>query len=164
MALQVILVSTPPLQQEEEWVTLCSNKTSLTKIGGRCQVQFADSCFLLLNQPQCVINDCRGFYYINSLGCWIFDLYHQNVSMFCVHSQFIRNNFYKWHCISRGSACEAVSVMSESLQPYGMQPTRLLCPWDSPGKNTGVGYHFLLQGIFLTQGSNPGLPRWRQTL
>ena len=40
----------------------------------------------------------------------------------------------------------------------------LLCPWDSPGKNTGVGYHFLLQGIFLTQGSNPSLPHWRQTL
>ena len=33
----------------------------------------------------------------------------------------------------------------------------LLCPWDSPGKDTGVGCHFLLQGIFLTQGSNPGL-------
>ena len=32
--------------------------------------------------------------------------------------------------------------------------TRLLCPWDSPGKNTGAGCHFLLQGIFLTQGSN----------
>ena len=34
---------------------------------------------------------------------------------------------------------------------------RLLCPWDSPGKNTGVGYHALLQGIFPTQGSNPHL-------
>ena len=34
------------------------------------------------------------------------------------------------------------------------EPTRLLCPWDSPGKNTGVGCHFLLQGIFLMQGSN----------
>ena len=31
---------------------------------------------------------------------------------------------------------------------------RILCPWDSPGKNTGMGCHFLLQGIFLTQGSN----------
>ena len=39
----------------------------------------------------------------------------------------------------------------------GMLPTRLLCPWDSPGKNTGVGCHFLLQGIFQTQGSNPSL-------
>ena len=35
--------------------------------------------------------------------------------------------------------------------------------WDSPGKNTGVGCHFLLQGIFLTQGLNPGLPHCRQT-
>ena len=35
---------------------------------------------------------------------------------------------------------------------------RLLCPWNSPGKNTGVGCHFLLQGIFLIQGLNPGLP------
>ena len=34
-----------------------------------------------------------------------------------------------------------------------------LRPWDFPGKNTGVGCHFLLQGIFLTQGSTPGLPR-----
>ena len=38
------------------------------------------------------------------------------------------------------------------------------CPWDFPGKNTGVGCHFLLQGIFPTQGSNPGLPYCRQTL
>ena len=39
----------------------------------------------------------------------------------------------------------------------GLYPTRLLCPWDSPGKNTGVGCHFLLQGIFLTQGLNLNL-------
>ena len=43
-------------------------------------------------------------------------------------------------------------------------PTRLLCPWDSPGKSTGVGCHFLLQGVFPTQWSNPGLPRCRQML
>ena len=39
-----------------------------------------------------------------------------------------------------------------------------LRPWDSLGKNTGVGCHFLLQGIFPTQGSNPGLPHCGQTL
>ena len=39
---------------------------------------------------------------------------------------------------------------------------RLLCAWDSPGKNTGVGCHFLLQGIFPTQGSNPSFPHCRQ--
>ena len=36
------------------------------------------------------------------------------------------------------------SVMSDSVRPHRRQPTRLLCPWDSPGKNTGVGCHFLL--------------------
>ena len=35
--------------------------------------------------------------------------------------------------------------MSDSVRPYGLQPTRLLRLWDSPGKNTGVGCHFLLQ-------------------
>ena len=48
-------------------------------------------------------------------------------------------------------------VESESLQPHGLQPGRLLCPWDSSGKNTVVGCHFLLQGIFPTQGSNSSL-------
>ena len=47
--------------------------------------------------------------------------------------------------------------MSDSLQPHGLEPARLLCPWDFPSKNTGVGCHFLLQGIFPTQGSNPCL-------
>ena len=40
------------------------------------------------------------------------------------------------------------SVMSSSLQPHRLQSARLLCSWDSPGKNTGMGSHFLLQGIF----------------
>ena len=47
--------------------------------------------------------------------------------------------------------------MSDSLRPQGLQPSKLLCPWDSPGKNTGVGYHALLQGIVPTQGSNQHL-------
>ena len=42
-------------------------------------------------------------------------------------------------------------VAYDSLQPHGPQPTRLLCSWDSPGKNTGVGCHPLLQDIFPTQ-------------
>ena len=45
-----------------------------------------------------------------------------------------------------------------------MEPARLLCPWDSPGKNTRVSYHALLQGIFLTQGSKLGLLHCRQIL
>ena len=51
-----------------------------------------------------------------------------------------------------------------TLQPCGLSPIRLLHPWDSPGKSTGVGCHFPLQGIFLAQGWNPDLLHWRQTL
>ena len=47
-----------------------------------------------------------------------------------------------------------VSVMSDSLRPYGPSSTRPLCPWDSLGKNAGLGCHAFLQGIFLTQGLN----------
>ena len=46
------------------------------------------------------------------------------------------------------------SVMSNSLGPHGLYPAMLLCPWDFPGKKSGVGCYVLLQGIFLTQGSN----------
>ena len=49
------------------------------------------------------------------------------------------------------------SVVSNSAAPMECSPARLLCPWDSPGKNTGVRCHALLQGIFLIQGSNPHL-------
>ena len=54
--------------------------------------------------------------------------------------------------------------MSNSLRPHGLWPTRLLHPRDFPGKGTGVGGHFLLQGIFMTQRLNPGLLHCRQTL
>ena len=60
--------------------------------------------------------------------------------------------------------CVSHSVVSDSLCPHGLQPARLLCSWDSPGKNTGVGCHFLLQGIFPTQGLNSCLLHCRQIL
>ena len=56
------------------------------------------------------------------------------------------------HVISR-------SVVSVALWPRGRQPSRPLCLWNFPGKNAGVGCHFLFQGIFLTQGSNPRVLR-----
>ena len=58
--------------------------------------------------------------------------------------------------------CASRSVVFDSLRPHGLEPTRLLCPWDSPGQNTGVGGHSLLQGIFPTQGLNLGLLHCRQ--
>ena len=55
------------------------------------------------------------------------------------------------------------SVICKCLQPHGLYPARLLCPWDSPGKNTGVVCHFLLQRG--TQGSpNPEIETWLPTL
>ena len=63
--------------------------------------------------------------------------------------------------------CLSHSVMFNSLQPHELdklEPARLLYQWDSPGKNSGGVCHSLLQRIFLTHGSNPGLPHCRQML
>ena len=56
------------------------------------------------------------------------------------------------------------SAVSDCLAPHGLYPARLLCPWDFPGNITGVGCHFLLQGIFPTEGLNPGLLHCRWIL
>ena len=76
----------------------------------------------------------------------------------------IQTNTNQFLFLSKVLACKTVlahvytcSVTSDSLRLDRLQPAVLLCPWDSPGKNTGVGCHFLLQGIFPTQGSNPHL-------
>ena len=64
----------------------------------------------------------------------------------------------------RCSDSEVAQLCPALCDPVVLQPTRLLCPWDSPGRSTGVGCHCLLQGIFPTQKSNPGLSHCRQTL
>ena len=73
-----------------------------------------------------------------------------------------------WYNISipipRSISSVSQSVVSSSLWLHGLWPTRLFCPWNSPDKNTGVGDHSLYQGIFLTQGSNPGLLRCMKIL
>ena len=60
--------------------------------------------------------------------------------------------------ILRMHARSVASVVSDSVGPHGLWPTRLLCPWDSPGKNTGVGCHFLLQGNLPYPGIKPRSP------
>ena len=62
----------------------------------------------------------------------------------------------RFHMKSESESC---SVISNSLQPHG-----LYSPWNSSGQNTGVGSFSLLQGIFPTQGLNPGLLHCRQIL
>ena len=67
-----------------------------------------------------------------------------------------------------GNTLESESEVAQSCptlcDPMDCKPTTLLHPWDFPGKSTGMGCHCLLQRIFPTQGSNPGLPHCRQML
>ena len=61
--------------------------------------------------------------------------------------------------VNEGSGSVEVLAIQSCLtlcDPHGLQPTRLLCPWYSPGTYTGMGSHSFLQGIFLIQASNPG--------
>ena len=69
---------------------------------------------------------------------------------FCFSNKSIKKYFplLRWK-----SESVSHSVVSNSLQPHGLQPVRLFCLWDFPGKNTRVGCHAFLQGIFPTQGS-----------
>lgn len=69
----------------------------------------------------------------------------------------LKLNIEKTKIMASGDIQFSRSVVSDSLQPHGPQAARILCPWNLPGKNTGACCHFLLQGIFLTQGSNPSL-------
>ena len=88
-------------------------------------------------------------YYLMSL--LMFQRYTQHVH----HSVFSRSfppNHHYLCCV-----CTCVCAQLIQLCPHGSWSTRLLCPWNFPSKNTGVGCHALLQGIFLTQESNPCL-------
>ena len=82
-------------------------------------------------------------------GCWLIGHSSQWIFVLLTRDRLV--------CVSR-------SVVSDSLRPHGLQPARLLCPWDSSGKITGIGCHTLLQGIFPTQGSNPAFPHCRRIL
>ena len=62
-----------------------------------------------------------------------------------------------WFLILKLCCCHLVTKSCLTLLATPWVACRLLSPWNSPGKNTGISCHFLLQGIFLTQGSNPRL-------
>ena len=62
----------------------------------------------------------------------------------------IKTKINKWDLIklkTLAQQSESYSVVSDSLQPHGLQPASLFCPWDFPGKNTGVGSHFLAYSV-----------------
>ena len=62
------------------------------------------------------------------------------------------------------SCCLVAKSCPNLFQSHGLKLARCLCPWYFPGKNTGMGRHFLLQGIFLTQGWKPRLLHCRHIL
>ena len=72
--------------------------------------------------------------------CLIYDIFYIPFMCTCVYS---------------------VAQLHLTLQRHRLEPTRLLCPRNFSGKNTGVGCHFLPKGIFLTQGWNPRLLHWQ---
>ena len=84
----------------------------------------------------------------------LYHLSHQGSHMPC--SETNKQSKMK-KCKSKLTYFSVSAAAARSLQ---LCPT-LLCPWDSPGKKTGVGCHALLQGIFLTQGLNSGLLHWQ---
>ena len=90
----------------------------------------------------------RTWYY-DFCGPLTFNIFRADTSFFSIS---VKNGLFL-SLPGVQSESESCSVVSDSLRPHG-----LYNPRDSPGKNTVVGCHALLQGIFPTQGSNPGLP------
>ena len=86
------------------------------------------------------------------------DLVSQIQSIFSNHKK-LTNTVLLISLLRPKSESESHSVVSDSLQPHGLYST-----WNSPGQNTGVGSLSLLQGIFPSQGSNPGLLHCRRIL
>ena len=114
---------------------------------------------------------CRVLKYIQTESKVVVARWFMGVSVQWVQSLSFGKWETFWTCmvmmVTQRWACAYVtesesgsrSVVSGSLQPHG-----LYSPWDSPGQNTGMGSLSLLQGIFPTQGSNPGLSHCRQIL
>ena len=96
-----------------------------------------------------ILTPCLHVVYLQPPACWSHP------------GQFIHISRMKCVCVCVRARVCMCSVMSNSLQPCGLQHSRLLSPLGSPIKNPGVGCHALLQGIFLTQGSNLCLLHWQ---
>ena len=113
-----------------------------------CQTTEENQCFLYcFNVLFWFFKKCLSFWL-----CWVFVAAGVGFSQVAV------------------SRCVRCSVVSNSLQLHGLWSARLLCPWNSPGKNIGVGSHYLLQGTFQIQAfelrspafQSDSLPPWKQ--
>ena len=117
-----------------------------------------------------ILNACN-FIYLNYTSIKLKKkLFRKNYQLNILHTFSLFYIVFKIQCILCSllqlqklhfCCCLVTKLCPTLLQPHVLQPTNLLCPWDFPGKNTGVGYHFLFQGIFLTQGQNLHLLHWQ---
>jgi len=98
----------------------------------------------------------------NSMTCYYeaVMLFSTDAYIMFLHKGFTFPDVSSSHCDLIVS--DSLDTMDWSPPHHGLEPSRLLYPWNSPGKNTGVACHALLQGIFPIQGLNPGLPHCRQ--
>ena len=105
-----------------------------------------------------------SYYLITQLKWYSLQIMNQTFSfpsqgIVIVMYSLLQQKYGMRFCHAKSSESESHSVVSDSLWSHG-----LCSPWDSPGQNTGVGSRSFLQGIFPTQGSNPGLLHCRQIL
>ena len=102
-------------------------------------------------------------WFLRQLVWWIIGIKEERLAVVRpVLKLTVETKWWRWfetklsaQCVT--CACALCSVVSDSFRLNGLLPARLLCPWDFSGKDTGMGCHFLLQGVFLTEGLNPGL-------
>ena len=88
-------------------------------------------------------------------------LFYTSMSVLLSRIQDYRYHLSKFHNMRCcWCCCKVASVVSDSVRPHRRQPTRFCRPWDSPGKNTGVCCHFLLQPIQYTNAYIWNLERW----
>ena len=79
----------------------------------------------------------------------------------CIETADTLHRIAQTNTTLQSNCCLVAKSYLTIVQPHGLQPTSLFCPQDFPGKKTGVGCHFPLEGIFMTQGSNPCLLHWQ---
>ena len=135
------LQSTGSLRVEQDWVT------SLSRVGKGNGNPLQCSC---LENPRDGGAWWAAVYGVAQSWTWL-----KRLSSSSIHTNtHIVYIFFICVCV-----CVTVHTKSlescRTLRPHGPQPARLLCSWDSPGKNTGVDCHFLFQGMVPDQGSNP---------
>ena len=169
--LQVKTISLVPVQVTFHWQSHGFSRWGFTESDSIIMKLMMKSLmksvfFLALTQSQSFILTSRSWQGLGFWLSWTTLLKQLDWEIWCLNQMHGKNESRDQMCVSYlcVRACSTSSVMSNSLKPYGLQPTRLLCPWNSPGKDTRVGSHSLLQGIFPTQGSNLGLLHCRQIL